>query len=145
MIDAFDGRGNTSISKMVMFKLWKSTAGDWLEVCYCTKLKIRTEDSVRNTHDMKSRADLLSKFGDVQAVDELVRQQAEAGEHMDHPDAPHLLSLRLYYMFHGTEWNNVHSNTKSDELRGKAAMSAEDLCNRSGLHTGFVGERKFLR
>ncbi len=103
-----------------------------MEVAYSTGLIVRTEETVRNTMNMKSRCDLIIKFGDADAVDELIRLKTAAGEFMDHPDAPHLLSLRLYYMYSDTEWSNLHSIAKVDEMKGDTNLSAEDLCTISG-------------
>ena len=60
VIEEFD-RGR----KGELFKLWMKHAGDWMEVCYTTGLRIRTNESADSQYRLWSRAEIETKFGSV--------------------------------------------------------------------------------
>ena len=122
VVNEFDRVGG---KKGDLFKLWVKHAGDWLEVCYSSGLRVRTNDSAESMYKLWTRKDIENKFGEG-LVDWIVDQKTQKQEYVNNPDFPEKEELRMYYMFDTTVWSHKSENIDEKHMKGNTSLTGEE-------------------
>ena len=97
-----------------MFQLWQQHEGDWAKVgVSCGLLRKNTQNGETAQNYMTEKQLLAHYAGDEELTKEGTRRKTAAGDYITNPDAPDILSGRLY-LFSAAAYKNIAENIRED-------------------------------